>query len=142
MRGKSILLLCSLAMAFSLTACGGGNNDVNNGDMGTGTTTSQSAGQGTNQNGSQSGGQGTTQGGSQNGGGNGTQSGSQRSVAYQRGRTQEYLRDGKYAAYSDGEVKAGSNALGRDVANGAENFMNGVRQAARDVGNGVKNAAR
>lgn len=159
MRGKSILLLCSLAMVFSLTACGGGNNNANNGanngGAGTGSTTSQSANQGMNQNGSQSAAQGGAQNGAQSGGQNGSgggaqsggqngsgssaQSGSQRKVAYQQGRTQEYLKDGKYAAYSDGEVKGGSNALGRDVANGAENFMNGVRRAARDVGDGVKN---
>ena len=168
MRGKSIVTLCSLAMVLSLTACGGNGSSGGNGVDGS--MPNQSAGQSVGQNGTQNGAQNGTQNGVQNGAQSGAQNGaqsgtqngtqggaqngsqsagqgsgagsSQRRLSNQGNRADDYMRDGRYTAYSDGDVDPGTNALGRDVANGARNFMNGVNQTARDVGDSVKNGVR
>ena len=160
MRGKSIVTLCSLAMVLSLTACGGNGSNGGNGVDGSmpNQSAGQSVGQNGTQNGAQNGAQSGTQNGAQSGTQNGTQSGaqngsqsagqgsgagsSQRRLSNQGNRADDYMRDGRYTAYSDGDVDPGTNALGRDVANGARNFMNGVNRTARDVGDSVKNGVR
>lgn len=137
MRRNWIILPVAAALAVSLTACGARDTDMNadqhygsNGTAGSTGTIGSAAG---------------------SAGPAGTSYSAGRTSYNRRdGRYQDFIQDGRYTAYSDGRVAPNNGwDLNRELdrmddglRDGMRDFWNDTKNAARDLGDGIQNAAR
>lgn len=137
MRRNWIILPVAAALAVSLTACGARDTDMNadqhygsNGTAGSPGTIGSAAG---------------------SAGPAGTSYSAGRTSYNRRdGRYQDFIQDGRYTAYSDGRVAPNNGwDLNRELdrmddglRDGMRDFWNDTKNAARDLGDGIQNAAR
>jgi len=135
MRKKNWMIVpVAAALAVSLTACGARDTDTNGTNQGSGTQNGATA-SGTTASGSRTGTNGYTPG----------------RTSTQRGtdRYRDFVQDGRYTAYSDGTVAPNNGwDLNRELdrmddglRDGMQNFWNDTKNAARDLGDGIRDAA-